>query len=141
MTRGIPGLKPDLKKWVKKNDLPVNYNYLLNIARIDQIKYDEQAEMRQERDELSSHNAIAKREKEHAEMLQRLCKRFGVEQDSTGKMSDTMLFKQLLLQDSKSFFTFKYSSSVERTLVKNNLKPKKESCVVRKAKEAIRQTE
>ena len=127
MVSGIPGLSQEVKKWVRDNNLPVDYNFLLNLAAVDKIKHNP-SESIQDREGLASGDAIAQFEKEKTDQLERLCKRFEIDLDLAGNMSDIELFHHFLSQDSGSFYTFKHSSNVERTLVKNQLKPAKTSC-------------
>ena len=54
MDKGISGLNQDVKDWVRKNDLPVDYDFLLNLAIIDRAKADVDEEGKVEREEEAS---------------------------------------------------------------------------------------
>ena len=76
---------------------------------------------------MSGGEVLALLEKEKAEELSLLVNKFEVNLDQSGKTTDIELFKALLNSDPTAYFTYKNSSNVERTLIKNRLKARKES--------------
>ena len=86
---------------------------------------DAQAEEREAREQNASSEAIQSREKKKIQELQNLCTRFGIDPDNLDALTDKQLFQSFIFGDPKSFYTYKNFADLDRTLIKNNLKPKR----------------
>ena len=134
-------LKDDLKEWVRKEQIPVDFGLLMTLAILDKEKNDNRNDDMEARLDEASHEAVAKRAQEREENLATLCREAGLDADAPPGMSDRELFQQFLNQDPGAIYTFKKSSNVNRVLVKNHLKPRKKNKSVLKAEAVVKAKE
>ena len=92
MQNGLPMLNDDLKEWVRKEQIPVDFGLLMTLAILDKEKNDTRYDDIEARLGEASHDAIAKRAKERAENLASLCREAGLDADAPLVMSDRELF-------------------------------------------------